>query len=237
MRIVVALLCAAVAGCVAPPAYMTTDGSAERAARFTDLSMAQGLAPPSVTNVPAPNGVPVTVVVFDERNLFASGSATPNAGSGALFNVVAAAMRQDVPGAQLTLLGHTDAVGSDPVNDALSLRRAEAVLGALQRRAVDGGQLSTVAIGRRQPIAPNATEAGRARNRRVEFLVSSSGDANLDVIGARPVRRDWLAMGGGTRAAPSTSVAVMRPAAGSGPSDLSEAPLQKSRTLVLQPGS
>lgn len=247
MRTAMAILIAAapvlatLGGCVAPPPYggpgYGVGDSQARANRFLELSAMQGLPPPSVTNVAAPgNGnVPVTVVVFDEQGLFASGSARPVPGAGRLFDVVADAMRRDVPGVQLTLLGHTDAVGTDALNDALSLRRAQAVLGALQVRGIDGAQLSTVAIGRRQPLAPNSNEAGRARNRRVEFLVSASGDANLEVIGQRPVQLAWLSLGRGYQAAPSTSVAVMRPSGG--PSDVSEAPLQKSKELVLRPPS
>jgi hypothetical protein len=64
----------------------------------------------------------------------------------------------------------------------LSRRRAAKVLRALVDRGLDPSLLSAVAIGKRQPIADNRTEAGRARNRRVEFLVSRCLDANLDVV-------------------------------------------------------
>ena len=96
-------------------------------------------------------------------------------------------MRRDVPDAQLTLLGHTDAIGSDQFNEDLSMRRARNVFQALVNRGVNPAQLSTVAIGKNQPIASNETEEGRARNRRVEFLISASQDANL--ASTRPVER------------------------------------------------
>ena len=55
-------------------------------------------------------------------------------------------------------------------------------------RGVDSSHLSTVAIGKAQPIAPNSTEDGRARNRRVEFLISGSQQANLAVIADREIK-------------------------------------------------
>ena len=241
------LLSLAVSGCVAPMSMQTTDlESSDRAARFGRLSYGSG-GVPVVTQVSAPfGGVPVTVVAFDEDAFFSSGSARPRAEAQTLLDIVAENMRRDVPDAQLTLLGHTDAVGSDALNDQLSLRRARAVLGQLVRRQVNAGQLSTVAIGRRQPIAPNLTAEGRARNRRVEFLVSSSLEANLAVIQNRAVPIGWLSAGmGPPRPAPQRSVAVLRPASGqasgsgpvakslSGPSDISEAPLLETQKLPL----
>ena len=91
-------------------------------------------------------------------------------------------MKGDVPDAALTVLGHTDAIGTDAYNIALSRRRAESVMAALAARGVNPAQLSEVAIGKRQPIAPNDTAAGRALNRRVEFLISPALSANLAAV-------------------------------------------------------
>ena len=236
------LLGLAASGC-APGGRLvaTTDiESNDRAARFGRLSYGTGVVP-QVVQVLAPiSGVPVVVVTFDEDAFFASGSARPRQEASSLLDIVAENMRRDVPDAQLTLLGHTDAVGTDALNDQLSLRRAQAVLGQLVARQVNAGQLSTVAIGRRQPIAPNRTAEGRARNRRVEFLVSSSFDANLAVIQNRAVPIAWLSAGqGSSRPAPQRAIAVLSPAPGpvaqsfSGPADISEAPLLQTRQLPL----
>ncbi len=231
----------AVSGCVAPGGIQTTDlESNDRAARFGRLATGTG-AVPRVVQVASPEGgVPVVVVTFEEDAFFSSGSARPRAEAQSLLDIVAENMRRDVPDAQLTLLGHTDAVGTDAMNDQLSLRRARAVLGALVARQVNAGQLSTVAIGRRQPIAPNLTADGRARNRRVEFLVSSSFDANLAVIQNRAVPIGWLSAGQGpARPAPQRSVAVLRPVSSpsaralGGPSDISEAPLLETQKLAI----
>jgi outer membrane protein OmpA-like peptidoglycan-associated protein len=77
--------------------------------------------------------------------------------------------------APLTVLGHTDGKGTDAYNDALSLRRAEAVASALHRQT--GRQARVEGRGKRQPVAPNTTPdgrddpAGRQLNRRVQILI------------------------------------------------------------------
>ena len=65
--------------------------------------------------------------------------------------------------------GHTDDVGSDAVNQRISEQRANAVASYLMAQGVQRERLETVGMGKRFPIADNATEQGRARNRRVEI--------------------------------------------------------------------
>jgi outer membrane protein OmpA-like peptidoglycan-associated protein len=71
----------------------------------------------------------------------------------------------------LEVAGHTDSVGSDAYNDALSQRRAQAVASYLTSRGVNSNRLMTVGGGERYPVATNDTDAGRAQNRRVEISV------------------------------------------------------------------
>jgi outer membrane protein OmpA-like peptidoglycan-associated protein len=177
------------------PTLATQDQTAkieeqDRINRFQRLASMQGIEPPQVEQVLLPPGsvdfmsgpVPVVRVVFPERAFFGFDSATPLPGSGRIFDLIAENMNHDVPDAALTVLGHTDAIGSDTYNIALSRRRAEAVMAALVARSVKPGQLTEVAIGKRQPIAPNDTAEGRALNRRVEFLISPAISANLAAV-------------------------------------------------------
>jgi hypothetical protein len=122
-------------------------------------------------------------------------------------------MRRDVPDAALTVLGHTDAVGSDDYNIDLSRRRAAAVMAMLIARGLDPGELSTVAIGKAQPIAPNSTAMGRARNRRVEFMISGSEQANLAVVANREVDGAFfrLAAARPAEVPVSTNVQILKP--------------------------
>ncbi|WAJ29261.1 OmpA family protein [Antarcticirhabdus aurantiaca] len=68
--------------------------------------------------------------------------------------------------------GHTDSQGSDSYNLALSQRRAGAVAQYLASRGISGSRLNDRGFGESRPIASNATEAGRAQNRRVEIAIS-----------------------------------------------------------------
>jgi outer membrane protein OmpA-like peptidoglycan-associated protein len=71
----------------------------------------------------------------------------------------------------LTVAGHTDDVGSAQSNQGLSERRANAVAQYLESRRVQAVRLNIVGKGEAMPIASNATEGGRAENRRVEIYV------------------------------------------------------------------
>ena len=72
-------------------------------------------------------------------------------------------------GARIEIGGHTDAQGSEEMNQALSRGRAEAVMTALLDLGVPELRLSAIGYGETRPIADNATEVGRALNRRIEF--------------------------------------------------------------------
>lgn len=73
--------------------------------------------------------------------------------------------------AQLTIVGHTDSTGSDAINNPLSLERARSVRDYLAARGVAASRIETAGRGEREPIADNSTDAGRARNRRVEMYL------------------------------------------------------------------
>ena len=72
---------------------------------------------------------------------------------------------------KLQIVGHTDSTGNDKINIPLSERRARTVANYLAMRGVAGARLYAVGVGASQPIASNATEAGRAENRRVEIHI------------------------------------------------------------------
>ncbi|QIG81663.1 OmpA family protein [Stakelama tenebrarum] len=65
--------------------------------------------------------------------------------------------------------GHTDSVGTEAYNQALSERRAGSVADYLSSHGVNSARIATRGFGETQPVASNETEAGRAQNRRVEI--------------------------------------------------------------------
>lgn len=71
----------------------------------------------------------------------------------------------------LTVIGHTDSVGTDAYNQRLSERRALAVHDYLLGQGVIAERVNSVGRGEREPRASNATEEGRRLNRRVEILI------------------------------------------------------------------
>ena len=72
---------------------------------------------------------------------------------------------------RVRIIGHTDSTGSDAINDPLSLSRARAVGTYLADRGIEPGRIETEGRGSHQPIADNSSDAGRAKNRRVEILL------------------------------------------------------------------
>ncbi len=77
---------------------------------------------------------------------------------------------------EVRIVGHTDNTGSDAVNDPLSVQRAQSAKNYLAARGVDPNRISTAGRGEREPVADNSTEAGRARNRRVEIFLGERAD-------------------------------------------------------------
>lgn len=75
------------------------------------------------------------------------------------------------PETYIDVYGHTDSDGSDAHNLALSQRRAQAVADYLVSRGVNRARIATQGFGESQPIATNATSAGKQQNRRVEIRI------------------------------------------------------------------
>jgi len=71
---------------------------------------------------------------------------------------------------KIRIEGHTDNVGGKAANQALSERRAQAVMGWLIAHGIDPGRLSAKGFGDTKPVADNSSEDGRAKNRRVELV-------------------------------------------------------------------
>lgn len=102
---------------------------------------------------------------------FASGQDALNPNFFQVLDSVAIVLNK-YPKTLLDIDGHTDSVGDDVSNQALSERRAVTVARYLNSRAVDARRLQVIGFGEARPIADNATDQGRAANRRVEVRIS-----------------------------------------------------------------
>lgn len=71
----------------------------------------------------------------------------------------------------IEVVGHTDSIGSDAVNNRISKERADAVAAYLTGQGVQRERIETLGAGKSYPIADNSTDGGRAQNRRVEIRV------------------------------------------------------------------
>jgi outer membrane protein OmpA-like peptidoglycan-associated protein len=90
------------------------------------------------------------------------------------LGVVVQALREQ-PTLLTSITGHTDGKGSDAYNMRLSQRRAESVATYLVRNGASRQNIKTDWKGEREPVASNATDEGRAQNRRVEVILSPPG--------------------------------------------------------------
>lgn len=106
---------------------------------------------------------------FDEP-LFDSNESTLKPGAQEKVNNVAAILKAH-PNVKVKVAGFTDNVGDDAANKQLSTARANAVMNALVQAGVGREQLSAEGYGEHNPVADNATEEGRAKNRRISLQV------------------------------------------------------------------
>jgi outer membrane protein OmpA-like peptidoglycan-associated protein len=76
------------------------------------------------------------------------------------------------PDLKVQVEGYTDSIGSDEYNQKLSEERADSVKGYLVAQSAQDNNVTAEGLGKSNPIADNSTAAGRAKNRRVELVVS-----------------------------------------------------------------
>jgi len=101
---------------------------------------------------------------------FDSGRATIDQDSmGLLDRLIETALR--CPTANIEVAGHTDSDGEASANKTLSEKRAQAVADYLVKAGLPTDRLKAVGYGSQQPVAANDTDEGKAKNRRIEFLV------------------------------------------------------------------
>ncbi|HEX3476491.1 MAG TPA: OmpA family protein [Kofleriaceae bacterium] len=126
---------------------------------------------------PAPPRVVLTAssVQIGEKVQFATGSAEILAVSHGLLDEVGKVLTDNPQIELIQVEGHTDSTGTAALNRRLSQQRAESVMKYLAGKGVTAGRMQAKGFGPDKPIADNATDDGREKNRRVEFNILKQG--------------------------------------------------------------
>lgn len=106
-----------------------------------------------------------------ERVEFETGKATLRPESNGILTAVLEVLQSNPTLTKVSIEGHTDSVGNDKANQALSQRRAAAVVKWLTTRGIAASRLASKGFGESRPIDSNDTPEGRQNNRRVEFHI------------------------------------------------------------------
>jgi OOP family OmpA-OmpF porin len=148
-----------------------------RALQLANPTLAGVTKPEPKKEAPAPTApvhhveVKADHIVIDHKIEFAAGKNVIAETSNALLDELAEVFKANPQVKKVEIQGYTSAEGDKAKNVALSADRAKAVLAALVKRGVSKDILVAKGYGPDKPIADNATDEGKEKNRRVEFLI------------------------------------------------------------------
>jgi outer membrane protein OmpA-like peptidoglycan-associated protein len=114
-----------------------------------------------------------SVYSLDETVLFDVNQSTLKSGAEAKLQEIIASVKQRYPDGDIAVKGYTDNTGDRGDNKDLSKARAEAVADYLSKNGIPKDRIEVRGKGEKDPAATNDTEAGRAKNRRVEIIARS----------------------------------------------------------------
>ncbi|MFK7899883.1 MAG: OmpA family protein [Cyclobacteriaceae bacterium] len=114
-------------------------------------------------------------ITFDSGILYGSGSSDLKAEAKANITKLSTILKK-YSDTDILIIGHTDASGSEELNQTLSEKRAQSVANHLTSLGVANTRVNTQGAGELSPVADNNTEAGKRANRRVELAVYANED-------------------------------------------------------------
>ena len=128
---------------------------------------------PKPAPAPAPKPAPLQKLTMSaDANFDFDKAVLKPAGQASLDQFMAGLAGSKVSG--ISVVGHTDSVGTDAYNQKLSEKRAGAVANYLVNKGVPAAAIQAAGKGESQPVADNGSKAGRAANRRVEVEASGT---------------------------------------------------------------
>ena len=139
-------------------------------ARIVTLEQEAAARAQAAKNLPAPTLL-MSTVLTDDKIKFKSGHFQLTEQAGQELDQLVAKLKADNQPVFVEIQGHTDATGSDTINQQLGLQRAEAVRLHLARAGVPLARMATISYGESAPLADNSTREGRSTNRRVQLIV------------------------------------------------------------------
>ncbi|MBP5488558.1 MAG: OmpA family protein [Bacteroidales bacterium] len=122
------------------------------------------------------NGFEAIKVTFSSGILFDFNSTALSEESKESLKQFATVLEDLGANADITILGHTDNVGTAEANEKVSQKRADAVKKELKKNGMDPNHLYAQGLSFNKPVADNETEEGRAKNRRVEIYITANED-------------------------------------------------------------
>lgn len=131
---------------------------------------------------PPPEAPPQRVVVtadriqINEKIQFDFDKATIRPESHDLLNEIVSVIQKNTHIKKISIEGHTSSEGSDKYNKTLSDKRAASVRDYLVSHGVPAAALTSIGFGESKPIAENDSDAGKEKNRRVEFMITEQDE-------------------------------------------------------------
>lgn len=140
--------------------------------------------PPVLHEAAALKHVKVTAdhIEIDEKIQFAVNADTILPASDGLLKEISDTIKENAQIKKVEIQGHASSEGDAARNKMLSDLRAKAVMAALVTRGIDANRLTAKGYGSSKPVADNATEDGREKNRRVEFLIVDPAPPKVSAV-------------------------------------------------------
>ena len=182
---------------------------------------------------PTKNGCPESVrvteteVIILQQVQFDTSKATIKKVSDPLLDEVAAVFKEHPELTKIEVQGHTDSKGVPAMNKTLSQQRAESVKKALMKRGIADGRLVPKGYGQDKPIGDNATDEGRQKNRRVQFVILEKVNKEGKTIQMTPADQPPTAPVPTAGKPPATGTPAAKPPA--------PAPAPKPKGPVIKP--